>query len=195
MEALIYLFKKFYQWHYWQHLLLLIIILFLFLFPGKKWKDMVQGEREPFVKEAERLRLQHMKEHPDYKYRPRRRKVPKRNMKRAGGSASTVTNSSRSGSSNSAVTSSGLPENPSPLIMPNSCLRGGRGLNSITASAPILSNLLNTPDSSPCSSPQNEGVDKCRTLTAEKTTYDRNTTSGVLTPEMSPHNNSEGKFS
>ena len=31
-------------------------------------------ERKPFIEEAERLRVLHMMEFPDYKYRPRKRK-------------------------------------------------------------------------------------------------------------------------
>lgn len=40
---------------------------------GKRWKMLKDCEKIPFIREAERLRLKHMADYPDYKYRPKKK--------------------------------------------------------------------------------------------------------------------------
>merc|ERR1712173_338953 len=40
---------------------------------GKRWKEMHEDSRHPYIQEAERLRLLHLREYPGYKYQPRKK--------------------------------------------------------------------------------------------------------------------------
>ena len=40
---------------------------------GRRWKLLPEMDRQPFIDEAERLRILHQKEYPDYKYKPRKK--------------------------------------------------------------------------------------------------------------------------
>lgn len=60
---------------------------------GMKWKSLAVDEKQPFIEEAERLRLLHSKEYPDYKYRP------KKKTQKSGKTSSPVTGSNTEGAS------------------------------------------------------------------------------------------------
>lgn len=81
---------------------------------GMRWKLLSKEDRVPFIEEAERLRLLHMKEYPDYKYKPKKKEKIERAKKAAVKSLhNLLTGKLKSPSSKSLSNPSSLKSSPS----------------------------------------------------------------------------------
>ena len=78
---------------------------------GKRWRNLSDAERQPFIEEADRLRDLHIREYPDYKYRPKKKtNNSKRNEVRTIKTENTGTTTIVSGSSSSSGSSYSQPK-------------------------------------------------------------------------------------
>jgi len=90
---------------------------------GKRWKMLNEEERGPFVDEAERLRLLHMQQYPDYKYRPRKKVKPGHPSPATAPTPTSNSNSASSSSSSRTVITSQSSHSVSSLKTPLKVVR------------------------------------------------------------------------
>ncbi|XP_069126782.1 transcription factor Sox-17-beta.3-like [Argopecten irradians] len=153
---------------------------------GKKWKSLPIDEKKTFVDEAERLRVRHMQDYPDYKYKPRRRKHPKKALRKAVDKTAdqdNVNDHKRQHQYNE-----GVIENSQATKMYGGYLMECKDAENIQCSP-------NTPESSSSSSPpQSAGVPCSYNHDFAPKAYGQRPYS-MLTPESSPIAVNESKFS
>ena len=76
---------------------------------GTQWKDETESTKARYISLAQKLKVKHFLEHPDYQYQPRKSSEKKRRMTRRKAAALAESEQAKSSSSGNAVSTEGTP--------------------------------------------------------------------------------------
>lgn len=106
---------------------------------GRRWKLLPEEARQPYIAEAERLRILHQKEYPNYKYKPRKKPKTVNGSSPAAQSPTTVTLSGQA-----ATTLTAAAGNPHQQLQQTGLINSSSNVVTSTTSSPNHAIVLST---------------------------------------------------
>jgi hypothetical protein len=145
---------------------------------GRQWKLLSDAERRPFIVRSEKLREEHMRRYPDYKYRPKKKsnKEMKSNSNNNNSSGNNNNNNNNNNGSNNGNTNNSISTNTT-TINNNTTIASNNNNNTTTTMT--STNLTNLTSSS--------GIIKLETTSMENKLC-TTTTNSLITNNFQPTN-------